>query len=151
MPANPRCAALSAIFLSVLACRAAPAGEPKGSALIFLAPAKGVPGRIYTGDLAPSQVLEIIRPETVAITVSRLSTSCTCLAVGVEKKTFDPGERAFVEVRNVKPTPPAGATYMVFVELTGPARELLTYDLFVKSGFPGNSGESERVNRRPPP
>ncbi|MCL2000968.1 MAG: hypothetical protein FWG74_06000 [Planctomycetes bacterium] len=138
MPTPKNHALLLPLFLLYLICFATPAektaaAEPRG---IILTPAKDAPGKIYTGDMAPSQVLEIIRSETTAVTVARLSTSCTCITASVEKKTFAPGERAFVEVRNVKATPAAGATYLVFVELESPAHELLTYDLFVKSGFP---------------
>ncbi len=159
MPANMHRLVLSALFLSALACLAAPAGDlaPVESSGIFLAKAEGMPGKIYSGDLAPSQVLEIIRPETVGVTVARFSTSCTCITAGSEKKTFAPGERAFVEVRNVKATPITGATYMVFVELASPTRELLSYDIFVKSGQPGSQAapapapESPAASQPKPP
>ncbi len=135
MFAKPSVAALVLLFFLSLH-PSTPAAEAVQSSGIFLAPARDVPNKVYTGDLAPSQVLEIIRPDSFPVVVSRLSTSCTCITAGTEKKSFAAGERALVEVRNVKATPSAGATYMVFVELASPTREMLTYDLFVRSGFP---------------
>ena len=105
---------------------------------IRVVPAKDMPGKIYTEDHAPSQVLEIIRNGQAPITVGRLMTSCSCLRATMEKKDFGQGERAFIEVRNVKPTQPNGATYLVFVQLHQPYKSTLQHELFVKST--GTSG-----------
>lgn len=90
-------------------------------------------GTVYTEDYGPSQVLEIIRPNMGPITVGRLSTSCTCISAIMEKKTFGQGERAFIEVRNVKQSQPAGATYAVWAQLVSPYRAALQFEMFVKS------------------
>ena len=100
---------------------------------ISVVPADGIPSNRYTGDYSPSQVLEIIRPDQGPISVGRLATSCTCLSASIPKRDFAQGERALIEVRNIKATPPAGATYAVFVQLTSPVKTALEYDMFVKS------------------
>lgn len=98
-----------------------------------LAPAEGVSIPRYTEDYANPQVLEIIRPNQNAIAVGRIATSCSCLSATLTQKSFGPGERALVEVRNVKATPPQGATYAIFVQLTEPYKTTLQYNMFVKS------------------
>ncbi len=92
--------------------------------------AEGVQGNSYTEDYGPS---EIIRPDQGAIAVGRLMTSCSCLRAVMGKREFGAGERAFIEVRNVKPTQANGATYLVFVRLSEPYQATLQYELFVKS------------------
>lgn len=128
---------------------------------IRIAPAAGVTPRIYTEDLAPSQVLEIIRPDMGPITVGRLNSSCSCVRASMPKRSYAAGERALIEIRNVKATPRDGATYAVFVQLTSPVREVLQYDIFVKSGAPGpaasvpsqsgTSAPAQTTTPRPPP
>lgn len=105
-------------------------GEAGG---ITIVPAADIPAKVYTEDYGPSQVLEIIRPDMGPITVGRLHSSCTCVRVELPKRTFAQGERALLEVRNVKKSPTAGATYAVFVQLSSPIKETLQYDLFIKS------------------
>lgn len=100
---------------------------------IRVVPAEGIPAKIYTEDYSPSQVLEIIRPDQGPISVGRLATSCACLRASLPKQTFAQGERAFIEVRNAKPTQPNGATYAIFVQLTSPHKLALQYDYFAKS------------------
>lgn len=100
---------------------------------IRVVPAEDVPGTVYTEDYAPSQVLEIIRPNQRPITVGRLATSCGCLRASMEKRNYDQGERAFIEVRNVKASPPQGATFAVFVQMISPYRSTLQYEHFTKS------------------
>lgn len=95
--------------------------------------ARGVPGKSYTEDYGPSQVLEIIRTDQAAISVGRLMTSCACLRATMEKRDFAQGERALIEVRNVKPTMANGATYAIFVRLNNPYKATLQYELFAKS------------------
>ena len=53
--------------------------------------------------------------------------------VAMEKRDFGEGERAFLEVRNVKKTPVGGAVYAIFLELETPRRLVLEYDLFMQS------------------
>ena len=98
-----------------------------------IAAASDMPGKSHEGDFATSQMLEIIRPDMAAFSVSRLSVSCDCLELSMEKKTFAQGERAFLELRNVESTPPEGATYIIFVKLETPTNEALQHFVFVKS------------------
>ena len=99
---------------------------------ITIVPAADVPAKVYTEDYGPSQVLEIIRPDMGPVSIGRLNSSCTCVQASLPKRDYAQGERILLEVRNVKATPPAGATYAVFVQLTGPVKEVLQYDIFVK-------------------
>lgn len=99
-----------------------------------IAPVTDIQGQKHEGDLATSQILEIVRPNLEAFTVSRLAVSCDCLKLTMEKRTFTQGERAFLEVRNIEATPPEGATYIVFVKLDSPISEALQHFIFVKSG-----------------
>lgn len=103
--------------------------------------ATDVPGKSYTEDYGPSQVLEIIRGNQAPISVGRLMTSCSCLRATLEKRDFGQGERALIEVRNVKPTQPNGAEYGIFVRLTEPYKATLQYELFAKSdrNLPGGT------------
>ena len=87
----------------------------------------------YTEDYGPVQVLEIIRPDRGPISVGRLMTSCSCLRAAMPKRDFAQAERAFIEVRNVKPTQPAGATYLVFARISSPYAATLQYELYAKS------------------
>lgn len=100
---------------------------------ISIVPVSDIPSKSYTEDYSSSQVFEIIRPDMGPITVGRLGSSCTCVRVSMDKRSFAAGERAILEVRNVKATPAAGAKYAIFVQLTSPVKQALQYDLFVKS------------------
>jgi hypothetical protein len=103
----------------------------------FLRPAIDQAGRHYSGDWAGSQVIEVIRPEMAAIRIRFIAVSCDCLRVEMAKRDYAAGERAFLEVRNVKKTPDGGATYAIFLELETPERLVLEYDLFMRSApFP---------------
>lgn len=99
----------------------------------------------YTEDFSPSQVLEIIRPDMGPITIGRLTTSCSCMLASTEKRSFAQGERALIEVRNVKATPANGAIYAIFVQLTSPHRAALQFDMFVKSIGPGSGNPGVQV------
>lgn len=122
---------------------------------IRIVPAPDIPSKSYTEDLAPPQVLEIIRPNQEPVLVGRLYSSCACVRVSLDKRRFGQGERAFLEVRTVKPTPAEGATYALFVELAHPVRETLQYDIFVKSrpraAATGRVEETPRPPSRPVP
>lgn len=98
-----------------------------------ITPVTDIQGERHKGDLATSQILEIIRPNMGAFSISRLAVSCDCLKLTVEKKNFAQDERAFLEVRNVEATPSDGATYIVFVKLESPITEALQHFIFVKS------------------
>lgn len=98
-----------------------------------IAPAKDVPIKVYTEDLAPVQVFEIIRPDQRPFSVGRILSSCSCLDVSMDKRGFGAGERALIEVRNVKPTLPEGANYAFFIELEQPFRQALQHTVFVRS------------------
>lgn len=149
MPTNPRAFAPAPVALLFLLIAAlCPAGERQPELVsdfemifsavaavdgIRLVKADDVPGNVYTEDCGPSQVLEIIRPNQGAIHVGRLMTSCACLQATLAKREYAAGERAFIEVRNVKPTVAGGATYLVFAQLTAPHKETLQFELFAKS------------------
>ncbi len=99
----------------------------------YLTPAYGAGGVTYAGDLAPSQAFEIIRPAGQPVTIGRLYTSCVCVSLSADKRSFGPGERAILEMRNVKATPPNGQTYAIYVQITRPIRATLQYNTFVQS------------------
>ena len=119
---------------------------------MFIAPAKDVPAKSYTEDYSPPQVFEIIRPNMEAISLGRLTTSCTCIRLTAEKTSFAAGERAILEARNVKATPAGGATYAIFVQMTSPQQGALQYTFFVKSvGKGGVADSSPAVLNMPDP
>ncbi len=96
---------------------------------IRIVPATDLPPLNYTEDQGALQVLEIIRTRMEPITVGRLSLSCSCMQATLEKRSFGQGERAFVVVRKVKPSPRPGATFALFVQLTAPYKAALQYDI----------------------
>ncbi len=91
-------------------------------------------------DLAPPQAFEILRPLDKPVTIGRLFTSCSCIQLESNKRTFRPGERAVLQLHNIRPTPPAGQVYAIFVQITSPIRATLRFDTFVQSGTPGAAG-----------
>ena len=99
----------------------------------FLAPANDMSGKIFDGDLAPSQAFEIMRPGMSRVSIGRLYTSCSCVQLHSPKRNFAQGERAVLELRNVRATPPAGQIYAVYVQITSPIRTTLRFDTFVQS------------------
>ncbi|MDR1534368.1 MAG: hypothetical protein LBU64_04635 [Planctomycetota bacterium] len=107
-----------------------PGGVSRNASVV---PALDLPGKYYKGDWAKSQVLEIVRPRMAAFSVKFVAVSCTCLGVELEKRDFAEGERALLEVRNLKKTPEQGAVYAIFLELETPEPLLVEYDIFVKS------------------
>ncbi len=100
---------------------------------IRVAKAEDVPGTLYTEDYSLSQVFEILRPDMGPVEVSRLATTCSCLRASMEKKQFAQGERALIEIRNVRPSVPGGAEYGLFVVLDSPYRIPLQAEVFVRS------------------
>lgn len=103
-------------------------------------PAPDIPIQQYTGDWAPAQVFELQRPANSAARIGRMLTSCSCLRASADKKDFGAGERVLITVRNVKPTPKGGATYMIFVQAadpgTGQDRTLVLYARFESGETP---------------
>lgn len=87
----------------------------------------------HPDDYAPPMLFEIVRPNQTAFSIGRIMSSCACLKLVAEKRDFAAGERAFIVLRNVKPTPKDGATYAFFVKRAAPADMTLRYDVFVKS------------------
>ncbi len=143
---NFTCLAVSTVFVFAALCSGpSRAGEEGLSSTLELMEAYGaangirvvqpadVQGRSYTEDYSASQVLEIVRPDGGPVSVSRLATTCSCVQAVMTKKTFAQGERAFIEIRNVKPSLPDGAVYGVFVVLESPFRIPLQAEVFVKS------------------
>ena len=101
-------------------------------------------GGQYYGDLAPTQLFEIVRPSNQRISIGRLFTSCTCVVLEADKTTFEPGEPAIVRLRNIHATPPQGQMYAVYVQLNSPIRTVLRHDTFVRSSqfIPAAAGEA---------
>ena len=83
------------------------------------------------GDQGPTQLFEIVRPSNGAFSIGRIHTSCTCIQVTADKKSFADGESAVLRVRNVLPT--RGNTYPFYVQLTSPVQATIRYDTYVIS------------------
>lgn len=83
------------------------------------------------GDYGPAQRFQIVRPSSGGFSIGRLYTSCTCIQVSTDKRSFGHGETAMLTVRNVLPT--SGNTYPFYVQITGPIRATLRYDTYVVS------------------
>ncbi len=98
----------------------------------YILPA-GISPEGSTGSLAPIQTFEVIRPESGAFTIGRLYTSCTCVQLQAPKRSFAAGERAVLELKNVRPTPVNGQMYAVYIQITKPVRVTLRYDTYVQS------------------
>ncbi len=95
-------------------------------------------------DLTPPQAYEITRPSSdQALTIGRLFTSCSCIRLEATKRTFEPGERVILHLRNIRPTPANGQMYAFFIQLTGPMQATLRFDVFVQTGV--------RIGDTPPP
>ncbi len=91
-----------------------------------------VPSRTEADYSAPL-FFEILRPGMGAFSVGRILSSCSCLTIRTSKKDFNQGERAIIELRNVRPTSEEGATYAFFVQLSAPEKISIRRDVFVKS------------------
>lgn len=85
------------------------------------------------GDLAPRQLFEIARPEGKSVTIGRMFTSCSCIRLEADARSFDAGEEAVLRLRNIEATPPSGQTYSFFVQITAPVKTTLRYDTFIQS------------------
>lgn len=83
------------------------------------------------GDHGPAQRFRIARPSNGGFSIGRLYTSCTCIQVSMDKRSFGWGETAVLTVRNVLPT--NGNTYPFYVQITSPIRVTLRYDTYVIS------------------
>lgn len=99
----------------------------------FITPAYESAGQIIPGDEAPAQAFQIVCPTESRVTIGRLFTSCSCVQLEAAKTTFERGEPVVLTLRNVRPTPPNGQTYAIYVQLTSPVRTTLRYDTFVQS------------------
>lgn len=84
-------------------------------------------------DLAPQQLLEIVRPGNRPFTIGRMFTSCTCVRLEADARSYGAGERAVLRLRNVVATPPSGQNYAVYVQITSPIKATLRYDTFMQS------------------
>lgn len=85
------------------------------------------------GDLAPIQLFEITKPDGQSFTISRMFTSCTCVQLEADKRTYGQGEKAILRLRNIIATPPGGMTYALYVQFANPSGVTLRYDTFVQS------------------
>ena len=99
-----------------------------------LIPISDIQPTALPSDLSPAQAFEIVRPMDRPVTIGRLFTSCSCIQLEAAKRTFVPGERAILILRNTRPTPASGQVYAVFVQVTSPVRATLRVDTFVQSG-----------------
>lgn len=99
----------------------------------YIAPVTDVRHVGIAGDETHPQVFEIIRPRGEAIAIGRLHTSCSCVQLETYKSRYGSGERAFITLRNVRPTPPDGQMYAFYVQIVSPQRATLRYDTFVRS------------------
>lgn len=139
----PACAALLAV--SMFVAHSSPAAQPElvsspemmmaGSSVggFSIVPADDVALPIYSEDSTLPQAFEIIRPDMRAFSVGRLGTSCSCIRASLAKKSYAQGERAIIEVRNIKPAPVDNSMYAVFAQLTSPYREALQADVYISS------------------
>ncbi len=98
-----------------------------------LVPAPQAGTRFIAGDEAPAQQFELLRPINDRVTIGRIFTSCSCIQVEAPKRTYEPGERIFLTLRNVRPTPPQGQMYAFYVQVASPVRTTLRQDLFMQS------------------
>lgn len=89
-----------------------------------MTPATDIPEKTYEKDARPARYYEIIRTKPEAITIGRLTASCSCLKVTAVKNPVAANERALIEVRVVYP-PAENATYMIFAQITSPREELV--------------------------
>lgn len=99
----------------------------------YLRPVSGVSQTFIAGDEAPAQLFEIVRPNNERISIGRLHTSCSCVQLEASKSTFEAGEPALLTLRNVRPTPPNGQGYALYVQIVSPVRATLRQDTFVQS------------------
>lgn len=98
-----------------------------------LVPAPQAGTRFIVGDEAPAQMFELVRPADDPVTLGRIFTSCSCIQVEAPKRFYEPGERIFLTLRNIRPTPPAGQMYAFYVHVTSPVSATLRQDLFLQS------------------
>lgn len=108
-------------------------GQTEYNGYKIIAPAD-IPPSPTPGDPGPTQTFEIIRPDARGIMLSRLMTSCECIQLEAEKAYFGDGERAFVRLRNVKPTD--RKVYPFYVQVSSPEKVTLRYDATVQSDVP---------------
>ncbi len=87
------------------------------------------------GDLAPVQLVEIVRPGNQAIRIGRLFTSCVCVSLEADSNYFAAGQPAILRLRNVKATPQAGQMYAMYVQITSPVNTTLQLNTFVRSAM----------------
>ena len=99
----------------------------------YITPAPDKSGAQPDGVLAPIQAFELIRPGMGPITISRLYTSCTCVNLISPQRSFAKGERAILELHNVRATPINGQIYAIYIQVSGAVRATLRYDTFVQS------------------
>lgn len=98
-----------------------------------LVPAPQTGTFFIAGDEAPAQQFELLHPANDRVTIGRIFTSCSCIQVEAPKRTYEPGERIFLTLRNVRPTPPQGQMYAFYVQVASPVRTTLRQDLFLQS------------------
>lgn len=96
-----------------------------------IVPVHDVAASVKPGDHAAAQMFELIRPSNQAVTIGRLYTSCTCIRMETEKKSYGAGERVLITVRNVQPS--KGQTYPFYVQIASPIRVVLRHDAYVIS------------------
>jgi hypothetical protein len=108
--------------------------------------------KAISGDEAPAQAYEIIRPDAQPFDIGRLYTSCTCVQLSTLKSHYAKGERAVFYLRNILPTPPDGQQYSFFIQIKAPVKATLRYETFVRStrfidaaDLPNDTGADLRI------
>lgn len=96
-----------------------------------IVPAVDVAAPVHPEDPGPTRVFELIRPYNQSVTLGRLYTSCTCIRMETDKKSYGSGERVLITVRNVQPT--KGQTYPFYVQVNSPLSVILRHDIHVVS------------------
>lgn len=130
------------LLLALLTAAAAPAAQVESTTTrgvsavmqangFYLQPA-GI-GQMSHGDLAPPQMFEIVRPGNQSVTLGRLFTSCICVTLEADQRSYAPGQPAILCLRNLRATPPSGQNYAIYVQITSPIRTTLRFDTFVQS------------------
>ncbi|MDR1612874.1 MAG: hypothetical protein LBT97_08840 [Planctomycetota bacterium] len=85
-----------------------------------------------TGDAAPAQWFEIVRPGNGPLRIGRVSSSCVCVGVRVPNRFIAQGERALVEARVLSRPPADNLTYVISVGTIEPRESILTADVTIR-------------------
>lgn len=133
-------AVLALVGVAAVAEDSEPSGHSEYNGFSIVA-AADFPPAARPGDAGPVQTFEIIRPDMRGIALSRLVTTCECVQLEADRAQFGDGERAFLRLRNVKPT--AGQNYTFYVQISSPESMVLKYETYVVSDNPPPADEQQ--------